>query len=364
MEILTLDGSLQPIGIVENYQSAIWTERYDKNGDFQITSNNPADLISRLPLESFVSLRESTVPMVVEAHKIEKQSGSAPLLTAVGRSFETVLERRASVNALPSASQRPAWTINAAKESDAAYLAMRTVLGDIARAQNGVNILPGLSPAVSLNDAIPQITLTLPADFSTATNKLFEIKAADLYSTVMELINANHHGLKAVRPGPGSTQAGIEIYNGADLTNTVVFNARFDQFDKSTYLLSYQGSANVGYVYGPTGSDAVLKNSGAEPSGLSRRVLIVDATGDSNVSSSAIRVSRGLVDLYQNNATALFDGEVAEQVAAGYNTSYFLGDILRLDGEYGLSEFARVTEYIRSSDATGQKAYPAFEAVI
>lgn len=416
MELITLGANIQPEKVVENYKSLVWTERYASEGDFEIQSNDVEYLINALPLESFVSLRESTVPMVVEAHKIVKKAKEAPLVTIVGRSFDTVLERRASVKALPTATVRAPWMLAAAKASDAAYRAMRIVLGDVAQSQGGVNLLPALSPAVSANDAINEILLTRPADYITsawsstiryspgdlvgvgttiyqatatqpnlnvppASNPTYwtalytglsgawgdafnyEIKPQDLLTTVKELIQTNHHGIKAVRPTTSGSKVGIEIYNGADLTATVAFDAKFDQFDSSTYLLSQQGSSNVGYVYGSNGSQMVLKTTAPEPSGLARRVLVVDNSTDANVNTTDIRTARGLIELYKYNATALFDGEIAEQVAAGFNTQYFLGDILTLVGEYGLTEQVRVAEYIRTSDATGEKAYPTFEVV-
>lgn len=419
MELMTLNADFQPDKLIENYNSLIWTERYAKSGDFEIKSNDVNYLINTLKLDvegahSYVTLRESSVPMVVEVHKIEKPKGAAPIITITGRSFETVLERRGSVNALPAATVYPAWMIQAAKESDAAYEAMRVVLGDVARTLSGVTVLPTLSPAVSPNDAIPEIDLTLPADYqvtdwsalvtysigdvavysgnlytaiasginqqpdiqptywtlmnastglTSVASQSYEISPKDLYTAVTDLINTNYHGLKAVRPLPGGTKVGIEIYNGADLTNIVVFDARFDQMDSATYLLSEQGSTNVGYVYGSNGSQSVLKTAAPEPSGLDRRVLVLDESSDNTVNTSDIRRTRGLIELYKYNSTALFDGEVAAQVAAGYNVDYFLGDILRLDGEYGLSENVRVAEFIRTSDSTGDKAYPAFEVV-
>lgn len=363
MELVTLNSSLQPDKVIENYDSLIWTERYSKAGDFQLVATDVSSAVNALPKESYVSLRGSTVPMVVEAHKIEKPKNQAQKVTITGRSFEACsLERRASVNT-PLGSIRTAWTISAAKESDAAYKAMRVVLGDTARYQSGVLVLAVVNPALSIYDAIPEITLTLPADYSTSTPNIYEIKPGDLYTTVMELLAANNHGLKAVRPGPTGTQIGIEIYNGADLTSTVVFDARFDQIDSATYLLSAQGSTNVAYVYGVNGSQQVLKTAAPEASGMARRVLLVDETSDTTTNTSDVRRTRGLVELYKNNATALFDGEVAEQVAADYNVKYFLGDILKLTGDYGLSQNVRVTEFIRSVDAQGEKAYPTLEAV-
>lgn len=379
MELWTLDSSLQPSGLVENYSSLVWTERYDTPGDFELVSYEVEKTLAALPRESFVTLRESTVPMVVETHSITKDPKSAPKITVTGRSFETVLDRRGSTNVLPAATARPFWSITAASPSDAAYKAMRVVIGDTARTRTdnsqplasevalGALVLPAIAPAISALDAIPEVTLPLPKDYSTLTPNTYEIEAGNLYEVVMNLLKLNHHGLKATRPQPGSTKASIEVYNGADIRSLVVFDARFDQFDSSTYLLSAQGSLNVAYVYGPNGSDKVLRNvvdgSHPEPSGLNRRVVAIDESSDDTLTTSMIRNTRGIIEIYKFNPTALFDGEISVQVAAGYNVNYFLGDILLLVGEYGLSSPVRVLEFIRSSDANGEKAYPAFEIV-
>lgn len=349
MELVTLDDDFHPNQLVENYTSLIWTERYSKSGDFELVSENIYETVNLLPKESYVSLRESSVPMVVENHKIRKPKAAAPFVSITGRSMETVLERRATVDTLPSALPRAPFTVQAAKESDAAYKTILIVLD-----------LDPLRPAVDPLDAIPELDIIEPADYSALIPNTYSLNPVDLYTTVMELIAASRHGIKAIRPVYGESQVGVEIYNGADLTSIVVFDARFDQIDDATYLLTSQGSTNVGYVYGSTGSNKVLKTAGPEPAGLERRVLAVE---DSALDSPDLRTSRGLIELYKYNALALFDGQVAIQVAEGYNRDYFLGDILKLTGEFGTSQNVRVTEFIRTSDSSGEKSFPAFEAV-
>lgn len=365
MELMTLDSnSLQPDKLIENFQSLIWTERYSEAGDFEIVTQDVAAAVRLLPRETYVALRESTVPMVVEDHKIEKKPKQAPVITITGRSFETVLERRASVkDNVAIGAAKAAWLQPAANESDAAYLVMRTVLGDVARFKGGIQVLNVIDPVVT-NDAIPEIDLVLPADYNPLSPNTYEVKAGNLYDAVMELINTNLHGLKAIRPTSFSNQIGIEIYGGSDRSDTVVFDARFDQFDDATYLFSERGSANVAYVFGFGASEQILKTIAPEPYGLARRVLVVDVSTDGTTSSSASRKTRGLVELYKYNATALFDGEIAQQVATGYNVDYHLGDSIMLTGEYGVSEKVWVKEFIRTSDSNGEKAYPTLEPVI
>jgi hypothetical protein len=371
MELLTLDSNYRPYELVERYGSLVWTERYSTVGDFQLVTTDVERMLKLLPLESLVTLRESTVPMLVELHKIEKGLTGAPTLTITGRSFESVLERRAAVKIDGSFDDevpppRELWLEQTRTPSDAAYNAIRQIIGD---SETRDHLLPPYLlaplgpqlPIVTLEDAMPMVNLTLPADYDRSDDDAqdYEIKPGDLYSAVKELLAANHHGLKAVRPAHGDSKISIEIYNGADLTNEVVFDARFDQFENSTYLLSFAGSANMAYVFTSSDSERVPKTQATEPEGLDRRVLYLDASSDAGVDKR----TRGLIELYKNNVTALYDGKLSEQLETGYNNDYFLGDIIRLDGEYGLSETVRIAEFIRSEDSTGNKAYPTFEVI-
>lgn len=367
MELITLDDDYQPDELIENYSSLIWTERYSTAGDFEVKSSAVGDTLDLMPLESVVSLRDSTVPMVVEVHKIEKAPGQAPLLTVTGRAFETVLERRGSTN-LPETTSSivTPWIMYADKESDAAYKVIRTILGDVAKYAGLTLILPALSPASSLLDAIPDLVLTKPVDYSTGLTNPYEIPLGQLYPVVMDLLVANFHGIKSTRPPAGSSQIAVEIYNGADLTNDVVFDASFESFDSATYLLSEQASTNVAYVFDEDGNGVVLKTTAPEPSGLDRRVLVIDNSTD-DTAGATTRTARGLIGLYQYNETALFDGQISVQVGDLYNDpgpeGYTLGDIVKLMGEYDLSENVRVEEFIRSSGSDGEKAYPTFVRV-
>ena len=369
MELLTLDDNYQAADLIEGYSSLLWTERYSTTGDFQLVTTDVERMLQRLPLETPVAIRESTVPMIVEAHKIKKKANSAAELTVIGRSFESVLERRAvALTYTPPNGPKDLWIEQRENPSDAAYWAIRKTIGDVARPPiyGGPYTLGATTPALSPNDALPMLDTVLPKDYDyeIVPSSEWEIKFGNLYRTVMDLLAINHHGLKAYRPESGSNQIGLEIYNGADLTDTVVFDAKFDQFTEANYLLSKAGSNNMAYVFSLSANSQINKNTGSEPTGLDRRVLYLDIADESGTDNVQTRETRGLVELYNNNVTALFDGQIGEQVAGGFNRDYFLGDIVKLDGEYGLSENVRVAEFIRSDDSTGSKAYPTFEVVV
>ncbi len=69
--------------------------------------------------------------------------------------------------------------------------------------------------------------------------------------------------------------------------------------------------------------------------------------------------------LTEASETSMFDGSInADLSAYKYGVDYFLGDTVKLVGDYGLTKSAVVTEYIRSEDATGSKSYPTLVTVI
>jgi hypothetical protein len=67
--------------------------------------------------------------------------------------------------------------------------------------------------------------------------------------------------------------------------------------------------------------------------------------------------------LANNNYTKVVDGEVVPQSQYQYGKHYSLGDIVELQSPSGLTTPARITEYIRSQDANGQRAYPTVSVI-
>src|SRR5436190_4933863 len=103
MELAVLNSSFKRKRLIENWNSLVWTERYSSFGDFQLVSNHISDVLELLPLggpldpPTLVSIEGSTVPMVVESHKIEKPKNGINQIVTTGRSFETILDRRQAI---------------------------------------------------------------------------------------------------------------------------------------------------------------------------------------------------------------------------------------------------------------------------
>jgi len=72
MELYILDETYARQTLIDSYESAIWTERFKGDGDFQlvIPSSN-SDLIRLLPTNTIMECEGSEEPMIVEELDIE-----------------------------------------------------------------------------------------------------------------------------------------------------------------------------------------------------------------------------------------------------------------------------------------------------
>lgn len=369
MDLVTLNANNQPEKLVQNYDSLIWTERFNTVGDFQIKAGDIATFLALLPEGKVVSLRESNIAMVVETHRIERKKNIPESITIVGRAVESILDRRVVLPAV--AANASDWFINAKIPSDVAWHIVNQIVG------------LGLLDA---NDIIPASWLQLPtpSDYitgptpNTGPTRTFSVPTGNLLSTVLNLIQATAKadtgtvpptpelkakGIRAVRPTSAGTAISLQFYSGTDKSNIVYFDATRDLLDDGSYLFSKQGSASTAYIIGPANA-AKLNKTLVAASGLNRRVILVDGTG-SGENSATVLAQQGELSLSEAKEIAIFDGSInADLSPYRYGVDYFLGDTVKLVGDYGLTQLATVTEYIRSEDATGTKGYPTLATVV
>lgn len=366
MDLMTLNASNQPAKLIENYDSLIWTERWNTVGDFQIQTGLVDQFMTLLPEGTLLTLRESNVPMVVETHQIERKKNAPQKLTIKGRSYESILDRRVSIQSVLALTGALDWSVNVKTPSDLAYYIINKICVE------GI-----VDPA----DIFPssKVQFPTPADYLTSTGptKAFIAERGSLLEVVLKLLQTEaaadssttpatpaivQHGIRAVRPNSAGTAIAIEIYTGTDRTQTVYFDATRDLLDDGNYLFSKVGSANAAYGVA-SGLAAKMYEGASNPTGLDRRVILVDASTSGIASDEVLRNAMS-VSLAEAHETALFDGSINQDLSPyAYNVDYKLGDIVRVVGDYGLDSDARVTEYIRSEDATGTKAYPTLTAI-
>lgn len=94
----------------------------------------------------------------------------------------------------------------------------------------------------------------------------------------------------------------------------------------------------------------------ATPEDSSNTVLL-------DVIYNLLLLSRGVADLSEYGITETFEGSVIPDVTFVYKRDYFLGDVVTVENEFGISAKARIVEVIEVMDENGYSVEPKFEYI-
>ncbi|MEE1122312.1 MAG: hypothetical protein UHU06_02015, partial [Acinetobacter pseudolwoffii] len=82
-----------------------------------------------------------------------------------------------------------------------------------------------------------------------------------------------------------------------------------------------------------------------------------------NIVYSVYLLTRGYEKLAEYGAVTSFEGTIEPNTTFIYKQDYFLGDLVTVENEYGISVGARITEVIEVADDSGYNVEPKFEYI-
>lgn len=367
MELYTLGETFLRESVVDEYTSLIWTERYSKNGEFQLILPATQQRIIDLAEGQFVGLRDSDEPMQIQTQSIDNG-----LMTVNGVTVEPFFNERWILTSTdPDVNE---WKLRDHPGKILGKIVEETVVS------GGDYLSPGYKIGGVLNE-MPYLVMgntTASGDIVNAT-----IPFGPMYDAMLPIAETYKIGMKVFlsRADPFGYEFTFTTWVGEDRTSTQLVNnlIRFstgqDSLSNGKELHSIAGYKTVAYVFPPSWSPAtavqVVYAPGVDPAavGFNRRVLVLEA---SDISSDEVTGGVTLISLMQqkgkdalanNNFIKVFDGEVIPQPNYAYGTDYYLGDIIELVDQSEAPQRAMITEYIRSKDATGESAYPTVSVV-
>lgn len=355
MELYVLDSLYRRQSIIEDDISLIWTERYDKYGDFnlQVVANqaNRALYVSGLRL----GLSESDRVMIVDTYQAAQDDEGNYILTVTGYSLEGVMQNRMARGVLDDTTSDPNWVLTGLPQAIATQM-----FHDIC--VSGVLDPGDIIPSLTMGSIYPADTIPAPTDSIT-----YSVAPTDLYTAETTLCSQYFLGFRIVKNGDTS-QLYFDVYTGSDRTThqtalaAVVFSSQFDNLQNTSELSSVASYKNVAYVVTPVGS-AIVYADGVDPSvsGFDRRVLVVnntDITDTDPPTALAQMIQLGKDQLALNRPTHAFDGEISQSTMYKYGTDYRLGDWVEVRSDDGSSNTMTVTEQIFARDSSGTRSYP------
>lgn len=341
-------------GVLDSFESFIWTDRYSSYGDFEIYTNISLEHIELLQQERILWIKDTEHQMIIEEIKTESDVELGHYLTVTGRSLESILCRRIIWNK----------TILKGNLQDG-----------IERLLNENIIKPSMSSRKIENFIFQK------SDNSYILEQTFEgeFNGDELYEVIKTICDSVDIGFKIYLND--DNQFVFTLYQGIDRSYNqenlpyVVFSPSFDNIINSNYINSTTNYKNITLVAGEEKEDEPQKTiivGDNTLTGLSRRELYTDARDISKTDPETkeeipsseyekLLKERGEEEIKKHKLARYYDGEVDTTREYVYGRDFYMGDIIQLENSYNISTRVRIIEYIYSIGKTGILEYPTFE---
>jgi len=372
MEPYTLDRSFQKRDIIDAFHSIIWTERYYGDSEVELVVPATSILVPKLLPGTLLGLSGSDEIMILETFNIE--SGK---LKVTGNSLLPWLNNR-FVRTSPNHEDRY-WYLQG---DTVGYLLWSIVYFMCCSGS------PYLDGTINTGIANPQ-KLIIPGltygDHDRSGGPIsVGVPYGPVYDALKEIATTFQIGMQITLDSVSDTSfsLGFRNYKGLDRTSSqtdnppVRFSPAMDSLTNIKELQSIAALKTLVYAFAPglrpqegdpdiRTVPGVSSLTGPQYTGFDLRALQIfseDVTtdmvgGDPNNLVTVLN-NRAHDALTTNHFIKAVDGEIVPDNQFKYGEHYNLGDIIEVEGNSGMVQTARITEYIRAQDEAGEKAYP------
>lgn len=349
MDLYLLDSNFITRGIIDSYESLIWTKRFYEAGDFEIYLPMNKDVLNAVNNNTYVSRPDDNGLMVIEKINVTTDAEKGNHLIVSGRSIESVLSRRII------------WTqTNFTSEFESC---IKHLLD-----KNAIN------PSDS-DRKIPQLIYGNTLGITTQIKK--QVTYDKLYDVIVEMCKAQKVGWKIVLNN--DKKLVFQLYKGVDRSYNqnaipyVVFSPKFDNLVNTSYSKDETDYASVALVAGEgegINRKTKIVTRGNNVSGFKRYETYVDARDLSSNTEETITTTeyydmlgdRGIDALAERKIIENFEGEVEVGNTYKYRKDWNVGDIVQVENEYGIQASPRIIEVIESDDTDGTSIIPTFDS--
>jgi len=272
MELYTLDGLLRRTELVEGYESFIWTERQQDNGDIQIIMASTTQNRNLLPAGTLLGLSESERVMKIETVSDAEADDGSKKIELTGKEVTDVTNDRTTLSYPKKGTQPNTWS-----ETGKAHEIMGALFDYACRSGSALPV-----------DAIPLLEVgslhaagNIPFDDTIYT---IERPYGPLYDVMKELADIFDLGFRLYK-GLDTSKLYFDVYKGNDRTSSqtvlppVIFSEDLDSLQSVSELTSVAKSKNVAVVVGIDRNVTVYGDGASDTTtGFGRRVLYVSAT--------------------------------------------------------------------------------------
>lgn len=375
MQLFTMDKDFKKQYVIDEYESLVWTERFLGDSEVEMVVPLNKEMLFKLPEGTFLGIEESEEVMIIETVDLKPDS----TIVINGISLMSWMNNR-FVRATKYGNDQ-SYTLSGLRPGEALFALMLGFISEDSPYLDGTIDIGIENPERLI---IPEVRLDL-GDIYTGGDPLdYEVPYGPLYDAMRSIAATYNFGIQILRlrnpesPKPFRFRAYVgrdRTYHAGYLQNPVRFSRRLDSLANVEELHSIAAYKNLIFGYATqvpnlqkAGEASVQDSTGAEPTGFNLRAAIdfvgeiADETFDGSPVQTSALVKRlaamAAIELGNNSHIHAVTGDVIDTVEHEFGDDYYLGDIVELEGYTGRISPARVVEFIRIQDKSGEKKYP------
>src|SRR4029077_18966504 len=372
MQPYTLDRAFHKRDMIDEFYSIIWTQRYYGDSEVEMVVDPTSEMIKKLAPGTFLGLEGSRKTMMLETFDIQPDS-----LKVTGISLLKWLNNR--FIRVSASHEDKYWYISGGPPGWVLWAIVFYMCCQGSPYLDGTNPIGIPNPQQFI---IPGLGLK---DYDTSGGNIsVGVPYGPVYDALREIATTYQVGMEITLESVSDTSytLGFRSYRGLDRTSgqstksVVRFSPQMDSFTNIKELQSIAAFKSLVYAFAPSFTPqegqpdlrtaaGVSAMSDASYNGFDLRALMVfseDITTDMVQGSSAnllnILNSRAYDARTDHRFIKAVDGEIVPQNQFQYGVHYNLGDVIEVQGNSGVVQSSRVTEYIRAQDSAGERAYP------
>ena len=338
------------IDILSDYESIIWTVQFFGLSEFQVIVPATIENVSKLQIGRYLcrssdqTQNEYKDVMIIENLQMDFDSERGWLLTVSGRGLKSILSRRIIWNQIS--------------------VENTLIISLIERVINENIKVSGDRKLCNLSLGYTGSQFTERADA-----QLFGENVAVWMENVCQTYGYGWD----ITIGKTSTYYRMTVYKGQDRTTSqnvnvpVIFSPEFDNLLSASYQFYKSNFANAALVGGEGQGTSQRTASVGSATGLNRFETYIDGSGVSSngeiitlATYTKMLQEFGQLQLSESKNVETLSGDIDSNGVYKINRDFFLGDIVEVDTNKGVSATARIIEIIYSTDSEGVSVIPTF----
>lgn len=349
MDLYVMDGLNGVTDIVDTFESVIWNMQFFGANDFELVVAGTPKNIAVLQVDKLLvrdldmGTNEYQNVMLIESRELTFDVDKGWILTVKGSGLKNLVKRRI------------VWkqtTVNGSVEKG-----IRQVITD-----NIINPADTKRKIANFTlDSLQGFTDTMEIQLLGENIAEWLEATCQLYGIGWDVYIKNNKYVFTLKKGTDRTYS-------QNVNIPVIFSPEYDNLLSSTYTYEKSDYKNAALVGGEgEGANQRTATIGSA-SGLNRYEAYID--GGSVSSNGEIITLETYIKMLQDygkeelsNVAAFiekFEGEIIANGMYTLNEDYFLGDLVQIVNENGISAVSRIIEIIYSEDANGYSLIPTF----